>query len=115
MAGLTPKQYELMVFADAYILEHGISPTCQEMADALDLKSKSGIVRLLDALEERGYIRRFHKRARCVEIIRRVVPLCCPNCGHNFSSVAVPRAEALAGQTSRRTSDSERNLSSVVK
>lgn len=112
---LTRKQHELMVFADAYILEHGISPTCQEMADALDLKSKSGIVRLLDALEERGYIRRLYKRARCVEIIRRIAPISCPNCGHNFSSVAAPRAEALAGQTSRRTSDSERKFSTVIR
>ena len=68
---LTRKQYELLTYIDAYILEQGVSPSFDEMKDALGLKSKSGIHRLITALEERGFIRRLPYRARALEVLRR--------------------------------------------
>ena len=55
---LTAKQRELLLFIDARLNEGGISPSFDEMREALDLKSKSGVHRLISALEERGFIRR---------------------------------------------------------
>ena len=68
---LTRKQYELLSFIDAHLGQHGISPSFDEMKDALSLKSKSGIHRLITALEERGFIARLPHRARALEILRR--------------------------------------------
>ncbi|HEX3811149.1 MAG TPA: transcriptional repressor LexA [Rhizomicrobium sp.] len=67
---LTRKQHELLMFIHERVRESGIPPSFDEMKDALDLKSKSGIHRLITALEERGYLRRMEKRARALEIIR---------------------------------------------
>jgi repressor LexA len=67
---LTKKQYELLMFIHQRIRETGVPPSFDEMKDALDLKSKSGIHRLITALEERGYIRRLEKRARALEVVR---------------------------------------------
>jgi repressor LexA len=67
---LTRKQHELLMFIHERIRESGIPPSFDEMKDALDLKSKSGIHRLITALEERGFLRRMEKRARALEILR---------------------------------------------
>ena len=67
---LTRKQYELLMFIHERIREAGVPPSFDEMKDALDLKSKSGIHRLITALEERGFLRRMEKRARALEVIR---------------------------------------------
>ena len=67
---LTRKQYELLMFIHERIRESGIPPSFDEMKDALDLKSKSGIHRLITALEERGFLRRMEKRARALEIVK---------------------------------------------
>lgn len=67
---LTRKQHELLMFIHQRIAETGISPSFDEMKDALDLKSKSGIHRLITALEERGFIQRLPHRARALEILR---------------------------------------------
>ncbi len=67
---LTKKQYELLMFIHERVRETGVPPSFDEMKDALDLRSKSGIHRLVTALEERGYIRRLEKRARALEILR---------------------------------------------
>src|SRR5712672_4199284 len=67
---LTRKQYELLRFINERLKEAGVPPSFDEMKDALDLRSKSGIHRLITALEERGSIRRLEKRARALEIIR---------------------------------------------
>ena len=67
---LTKKQYELLMFIHQRVRETGVPPSFDEMKDALDLRSKSGIHRLITALEERGYIRRLEKRARALEILR---------------------------------------------
>lgn len=68
---LTPKQYELLSYIDTFISQHGVSPSFDEMKDALNLKSKSGIHRLITALEERGFIARLPHRARALEVRRR--------------------------------------------
>ncbi len=67
---LTRKQHELLLFIHRHLGEHGVSPSFDEMKDALGLKSKSGIHRLITALEERGFIRRLAHRARAVEVLR---------------------------------------------
>jgi repressor LexA len=67
---LTKKQYELLMFIHERVRETGVPPSFDEMKDALDLRSKSGIHRLITALEERGYIRRLEKRARALEILK---------------------------------------------
>src|SRR5215471_10843049 len=67
---LTRKQYELLMFIHERIRETGVPPSFDEMKDALDLKSKSGIHRLITALEERGFLRRMEKRARALEIMK---------------------------------------------
>ena len=61
---LTAKQRELLLFIDNRLNESGISPSFDEMREALELKSKSGVHRLISALEERGFIRRLPNRAR---------------------------------------------------
>lgn len=67
---LTKKQHELLLFVHERVKETGVPPSFDEMKDALDLRSKSGIHRLIKALEERGFIRRLPNRARAVEILR---------------------------------------------
>ncbi len=66
---LTRKQHELLVFIDHHIQTSGFSPSFEEMKDALSLRSKSGIHRLVSALEERGFLRRHHHRARALEVM----------------------------------------------
>jgi repressor LexA len=67
---LTRKQYELLRFINERLKEAGVPPSFDEMKDALDLRSKSGIHRLITALEERGFIRRLPNRARAIEVIK---------------------------------------------
>ncbi len=67
---LTRKQHELLIFIDRRLREDGVSPSFEEMKDALGLKSKSGIHRLISGLEERGFIRRLAHRARALEVMR---------------------------------------------
>jgi repressor LexA len=67
---LTRKQYELLLFIDKRLKDSGVSPSFDEMKEALDLKSKSGIHRLITGLEERGFIRRLPHRARALEVLR---------------------------------------------
>ena len=67
---LTQKQHQLLLFIAREIEKRGVSPSYDEMRTALDLKSKSGIFRLLGALEERGFIRRLPHRARALEVVK---------------------------------------------
>lgn len=82
---LTRKQYELLLFIQDRQGEGGVSPSFDEMKEALGLKSKSGIHRLISALEERGFIRRLPHRARAIEVIR--LP-------ENFEAARAPRGRA---------------------
>jgi len=67
---LTQRQHQLLQFIHEYMNQHGVPPSFEEMRDALRLKSKSGIHRLIMGLEERGYIRRLAYRARALEVTR---------------------------------------------
>ncbi|NLR38456.1 transcriptional repressor LexA [Novosphingobium sp. ERW19] len=68
---LTRKQHELLTFIQTRLEGSGISPSFEEMKEALDLKSKSGVHRLISALEERGFIRRLPNRARALEVLKQ--------------------------------------------
>ena len=67
---LTRKQHELLLFIYRHLSKNGVSPSFDEMKDALGLRSKSGIHRLISGLQERGFIRRLPHRARAIEILR---------------------------------------------
>ncbi|MBL4837160.1 MAG: transcriptional repressor LexA [Kordiimonadaceae bacterium] len=67
---LTAKQHQLLQFINQRLTDSGVSPSFDEMKDALGLKSKSGVHRLINALEERGFIRRMANRARALEIVK---------------------------------------------
>ena len=67
---LTRKQHELICFIHDRLEESGVSPSFEEMKEALDLKSKSGVHRLISALEERKFLRRLPNRARALEVLR---------------------------------------------
>jgi repressor LexA len=67
---LTRKQHQLLLFIHKRLSEDGVSPSFEEMKDALDLASKSGVHRLITALEERGFIRRLAHRARALEVLK---------------------------------------------
>jgi len=85
---LTHKQSELLMFIHERLKESGVPPSFDEMKDALDLRSKSGIHRLITALEERGFIRRLPNRARALEVIKlpdSVAPGLAAQRGRGFS------------------------------
>jgi repressor LexA len=94
---LTKKQHELLLFIHKHLQKHGVSPSFDEMKAALELKSKSGIHRLITGLEERGFIRRLAHRARAVEVLRlpddmtpaasgpRVLPMANPSSSRRYT------------------------------
>ncbi len=90
---LTKKQHELIRFIHTRLEDTGISPSFEEMKDALDLKSKSGVHRLISALEERGFIRRLPNRARALEVLKQPEDVLAPA----RKKVSVP---AVANDTS---------------
>lgn len=67
---LTRRMHNLLLMIDGAVREHGVAPSFDEMKDALGLKSKSGIHRLIESLEERGYVRRLANRARAIEVVK---------------------------------------------
>ncbi len=93
---LTAKQRELLQFITVRLEENGVSPSFEVMKDALDLKSKSGVHRLISALEERSFIRRLPNRARALEVIRQ------PE-----DSVAAPRVRANDNVVPMRRPDAQ--------
>lgn len=94
---LTAKQRELIVFIQQRLEETGISPSFEEMKEALDLKSKSGVHRLISALEERGFLRRLPNRARALEVIREpgdTTPARAAPVSDNVVAIPAPAARA---------------------
>ena len=89
---LTAKQHELIRFIQAKLEETGISPSFEEMKEALDLKSKSGVHRLISALEERGFIRRLPNRARALEVLKQPEDVTGPAVRGALVDTAVARA-----------------------
>jgi repressor LexA len=104
-AVLTSKQKELLLFIHQRIKEGGVSPSFDEMKEALDLASKSGIHRLITALEERGFIRRLPHRARALEVLK--LP--------DSAAVGAPRGRggfkpSIVGAAARSSSGAARGL-----
>lgn len=91
---LTRKQHELLLFIQRKLEESGISPSFEEMKEALDLKSKSGVHRLISALEERGFIRRLPNRARALEVLRQPDDVSAARPAAPSTVVEMPRAKA---------------------
>ncbi|HYI43120.1 MAG TPA: transcriptional repressor LexA [Sphingomicrobium sp.] len=83
---LTSKQRELLLFVQDRLGKTGVSPSFDEMREALELKSKSGVHRLISALEERGFIRRLPNRARALEVLKL------PDASAPASTAAAPKA-----------------------
>ncbi|WP_309660777.1 transcriptional repressor LexA [Sphingomonas sp.] len=90
---LTAKQHELLMFIHGRLGRTGVSPSFDEMREALDLKSKSGVHRLISALEERKFIRRLPNRARALEIIK-IPEASATNLATASAAVAAPRTAA---------------------
>lgn len=116
---LTRKQQELLGFIDDRLKESGVSPSFEEMKDALSLRSKSGVHRLINALEERHFIRRLPNRARALEVLRLPDAM---NPGINTSkpaplpepandSVSVPLHGRIAAGLPLEALESDRSLS----
>ena len=89
---LTAKQHELIRFIQTRLEETGISPSFEEMKEALDLKSKSGVHRLISALEERGFIRRLPNRARALEVLKTPEEAVSSPRARNAASASMPSA-----------------------
>ena len=92
---LTSKQHELLLFINDRLGRSGVSPSFDEMREALDLKSKSGVHRLISALEERGFIHRLPNRARALEILKLPEVTAAP-------SLAAPRRARVRVVEARR-------------
>lgn len=127
---LTKKQHQLLIFIRDHLNDSGISPSYEEMKDALGLHSKSGIHRLITALEERGFIRRLPHRARALEIIKlpdntmkpsqRDLPLNDPNMQQGFhgsaandTGIEIPMHGRIAAGTPIEALESADNMITV--
>jgi len=93
---LTRKQHELVCFIYDKLADTGVSPSFEEMKEALDLKSKSGVHRLISALEERGFIRRLANRARALEVLKMPERGDAPKTVTTSNVVELPKREAPA-------------------
>jgi repressor LexA len=112
---LTRKQHDLLRFIHDRLREDGVPPSFDEMKDALDLRSKSGVHRLIMALEERGFIRRLPNRARAIEIVRmpeQAVPGATPR--GKFSPSVIEGTLGRVRPRSPLTTEPEQNVSIPV-
>jgi repressor LexA len=106
-AMLTRKQFELLMFIHERLKESGVPPSFEEMKEALDLRSKSGIHRLITALEERGFIRRLPHRARALEVVKlpdSVSPSLAAGRGRGFSPSVI---EGSLGKVAHKLKQAE--------
>jgi repressor LexA len=103
---LTKKQYELLLFINERLKETGVSPSFDEMKEALNLKSKSGIHRLITALEERGFIKRLAHRARALEVVKLPDTMA--------SSMSAPSRHAPRASTPPQAANDDRAVSVSV-
>ncbi|MGZ3297750.1 MAG: transcriptional repressor LexA [Asticcacaulis sp.] len=110
---LTTKQRELLMFIHERIKEGGVSPSFDEMKEALDLASKSGIHRLITALEERGFIRRLAHRARALEVIKlpdQATTSAPPRGRQTFVPQLVEGSRPVPAEPARAVNDDTREL-----
>ena len=101
---LTAKQHDLLMFIHQRLKETGIPPSFEEMKDALDLRSKSGIHRLISALEERGFIRKLPNRARALEVIKlpeSLTPSLTQPRAHGFSLAVIQGRSGEGNETAQ--------------
>lgn len=110
---LTRKQHELLMFIHERMKESGIPPSFDEMKEALDLKSKSGIHRLITALEERGFIRRLPNRARALEVVKLPDSMN-PSLGGRKAKFEPSVIEGNLGKAPQRTVDNSTNSGAVT-
>ena len=108
---LTRKQHQLLMFIHERLQEAGVPPSFDEMKDALDLKSKSGIHRLITALEERGFIRRLPNRARALEILK--LPETTATASTSASNVSALPPSAAAAAPAAPANDDNPGFSTV--
>ncbi|MCR2833755.1 transcriptional repressor LexA [Parerythrobacter lacustris] len=101
---LTKKQHELIRFIHQRLEDTGVSPSFEEMKEALDLKSKSGVHRLISALEERGFIRRLPNRARALEVLKQPEDAL-PASARSAANDAVSRATAAPTKVAAPAND----------
>ena len=94
---LTKKQHQLLMFIHERMQSDGVAPSFDEMKEALDLKSKSGIHRLITALEERGFLRRLPHRARALEVVRLPENAAPANSGTALSNVIAGKFRTAEG------------------
>lgn len=102
--GLTRAQSDCLGLIEVRMADRGIAPTFEEMREHLGLRSKSGVDRILRGLEDRGYIRRFPRQARAIELIRQDPIVICPHCGHPARSEKCRAAAALSRALSQPSS-----------
>src|SRR5271167_1489559 len=109
---LTRKQHELLMFIHERIKETGVSPSFDEMKEALDLASKSGIHRLITALEERGFLRRLPHRARALEVVKlpQQATTAAPPQGRQAFRPQVVEGDRTPGAGSMASSNDARDL-----
>lgn len=106
---LTQKQKDLLMFIHQRLQDSGVPPSFDEMKEALELKSKSGIHRLITALEERGFIRRLPHRARALEVLK--LP---ESSGRSEPNAAPPRLEVIEGGGEDTRQDSRLPTSKII-
>ncbi len=111
---LTKKQSELLRFINERLKETGVPPSFDEMKDALDLRSKSGIHRLIMALEERGFIRRLPNRARALEVLRLPESATPAGAGGGARAGRFPVIEGNLGRVRAQVSAAETPTSIIV-
>ncbi len=109
---LTKKQFELLFFIHERVKETGVAPSFDEMKIALDLKSKSGIHRLITALEERGFIRRLAHRARALEVIKLPDSIS-PSLSTTSRQISEPTATSSIELPSADNDDTDNNTVSL--
>ncbi len=112
---LTKKQKELFVYLSDYISSNDISPSFEEMKNAVNLKSKSGIHRLITSLEQRGYIKRLKHKARAMEIIKELQNNNSINTNSENSFLNIPLVGSIAAGEAIEAINSSESLISVPK
>ncbi|MBP9756042.1 MAG: transcriptional repressor LexA, partial [Phenylobacterium sp.] len=112
---LTRKQHELLMFIHERIKESGVSPSFDEMKEALDLASKSGIHRLITALEERGFLRRLPHRARALEVVKLPQQATTSSPPKGRAPFKPQLVEAGAGQPAMNAANDTREISVLGK
>ena len=112
---LTRKQHELLMFIHERIKESGVSPSFDEMKEALDLASKSGIHRLITALEERGFLRRLPHRARALEVVKLPQQATTSSPPKGRAPFKPQLVEADAGQQAMNVANDTREISVLGK